>query len=90
MAGTAALTVHVAVRGPREIHHDDLSNLDDVTVGMRVAHLGSIKVTLSRRLEIDEARVGALVSMFGFATIPVMLVMGFLTDPLDKQGVVIS
>ena len=58
--------------------------------GMGVALLGSVKVALSRRLEIDEGRVGGLVSMFGFAMIPVMLVMGFLTDLLDKQAVVIA
>lgn len=58
--------------------------------GMGVALLGSVKVALSRRLQIDEARVGGLVSMFGFAMIPVMLVMGFLTDLLDKQAVVVA
>ena len=58
--------------------------------GMGVALLGSVVMVLSRRLEIDEARVGGLVSMFGFAMIPVMLVMGFLTDLLDKQVVVIA
>ena len=58
--------------------------------GMGVALLGSVKVALSRRLEIDEGRVGGLVSMFGFAMIPVMLVMGFLTDFLDKQAVVVA
>jgi fucose permease len=56
--------------------------------GMCVALLGSLKVTLARRLAMDEVRVGGLVSMFGFAMIPVMLVMGFLTDLLDKQLVV--
>jgi fucose permease len=61
-----------------------------LTCGMGVAVLGSVKVALSRRLEIDEARVGGLVSMFGFAMIPVMLVMGFLTDLLDKQAVVVA
>jgi fucose permease len=60
-----------------------------LTCGMGVAVLGSVKVALSKRLEIDEARVGGLVSMFGFAMIPVMLVMGFLTDLLDKQAVVV-
>jgi fucose permease len=58
--------------------------------GMGVALLGSIKVPLAKRLEMDEARVGGLVSMFGFAMIPVMLVMGFLTDLLDKKLVVIA
>lgn len=61
-----------------------------LATGMGVALLGSIKVALARRLEMDEARVGGLVSMFGFAMIPVMLVMGFLTDLLDKQAVVVA
>jgi fucose permease len=60
-----------------------------LTCGMGVALLGSIKVALARKLDIDEARVGGLVSMFGFAMIPVMLIMGFLTDYLDKQIVVV-
>lgn len=58
--------------------------------GMGVALLGSVKVALARRLDMDEVRVGGLVSMFGFAMIPVMLVMGFLTDLLDKQMVLIA
>jgi len=58
--------------------------------GMGVALLGSVKVALARKLKIDEARVGGLVSMFGFAMIPVMLVMGFLADKLDKKLVVIA
>ena len=58
--------------------------------GMGVALLGSVKVSLARRLEMDEARVGGLVSMFGFAMIPVMLGMGFLTDFLDKKLVVLG
>ena len=58
--------------------------------GMGVALLGSVKIALAQRLRIDEARVGGLVSMFGFTMIPVMLAMGFLTDLLDKQFVVIG
>ena len=58
--------------------------------GMGVALLGSVKIALAQRLRIDEARVGGLVSMFGFTMIPVMLAMGFLTDLLDKQIVVIG
>jgi len=38
--------------------------------GMGVALLGSVKVPLARRLQIDEARVGGLVSIFGFTMIP--------------------
>ena len=48
--------------------------------GMGVAILGSLKVPLARRLGIDEARVGGMVSMFGFIIIPVILIAGFLTD----------
>ncbi len=58
--------------------------------GMGVALLGSVKVPLARRLEMDEGRVGGLVSMFGFAMIPVMFMMGFLTDFLDKRLVVLG
>jgi MFS transporter, FHS family, Na+ dependent glucose transporter 1 len=58
--------------------------------GMGVALLGSVKISLAKRLQMDEARVGGLVSMFGFAMIPVMLAMGFLTDLLDKQLVVVA
>ncbi|MHC4399561.1 MAG: MFS transporter, partial [Planctomycetota bacterium] len=58
--------------------------------GMGVALLGSVKMALAQRLQMDEARVGGLVSMFGFTMIPVMLAMGFLTDLLDKQVVVIA
>jgi fucose permease len=58
--------------------------------GMGVALLGSVKVALARRLEMDEVKVGGLVSMFGFAMIPVMLIMGFLTDLLDKKLVVVA
>jgi fucose permease len=58
--------------------------------GMGVAVLGSIKVPLARRLEIDEARVGGMVSVFGFVMIPVIFAAGFLTDLLGKQGVFIG
>jgi len=58
--------------------------------GMGAALLGSVKVPLARRLNMDEVKVGGLVSMFGFAMISVMLVMGFLTDLLNKQIVVIA
>jgi fucose permease len=58
--------------------------------GMGVALLGSVKVPLARRLAIDEARVGGLVSLFGFAMIPVILAAGFLTDLLGRQLVFLS
>src|SRR5438874_6761746 len=55
--------------------------------GMGVALLGSVKVPLARRLQIDEARVGGLVSLFGFFTIPVILTAGFLSDLVGRQAV---
>jgi fucose permease len=51
------------------------------------ALLGSIKVPLARKLQIDEARVGGLVSVFGFTLIPMVLAFGFLVDEFGKQSV---
>lgn len=55
--------------------------------GVGVALLGSMKLSLARRLRIDEARVGGLVSAFGFTIIPMILVSGFLTDRFGEQMV---
>ena len=49
------------------------------------ALLGSVKVPLARKLHIDEARVGGLVSVFGFTLIPMVLAAGFLVDSFGKQ-----
>jgi fucose permease len=57
--------------------------------GMGVALLGSVKLPLARRLQIDEARVGGLVSLFGFIMIPVILTAGFLTDQVGRQAVLL-
>lgn len=61
-----------------------------LATGMGVALLGSVKLPLARKLQIDEARVGGMVSMFGFAMIPTMLFVGFITDLVGMQPVVIS
>ena len=55
--------------------------------GLGVAVLGSVKVPLAKRLLIDEARVGGLVSIFGFVLIPVILTAGFVTDHVGRQAV---
>src|SRR5687768_15893125 len=55
--------------------------------GMCHALLGSVKVPLARKLQIDEARVGGLVSVFGFTLIPMVLAAGFLVDAFGKQAV---
>jgi fucose permease len=58
--------------------------------GLGAALLGSFKVALERRLNIDEARVGGLVSLFGFAMIPVIFTAGFLTDRFGPSAVLIG
>lgn len=58
--------------------------------GIGVALLGSIKLRLARRLNIDETRVGGLVSAFGFTIIPMILISGFLSDHLGEQWVLIG
>ena len=58
--------------------------------GMGVALLGSIKVALARKIGIDEAKVGGLLSLFGFVMIPVMLSVGFITDLVGQQVVLVG
>lgn len=58
-----------------------------VVAGVCHALLGSVKVPLARRLNIDEARVGGLVSVFGFTVSPIVLAAGFLVDALGKHAV---
>jgi fucose permease len=55
--------------------------------GMGVAVLGSVKLPLAKRLLMDEARVGGLVSVFGFVLIPVILTAGFVTDHIGRRAV---
>jgi fucose permease len=57
------------------------------TAGMCFALLGSVKLPLARKLEIDEGKVGGLVSVFGFTLIPMVVAAGFLVDQLGKQAV---
>jgi len=61
-----------------------------LVTGMGAALLGSIKLPLAARLGIDEARVGGLVSLFGFIMIRVILTAGFLTDLLGRALVLCS
>lgn len=57
------------------------------TAGMCFALLGSVKLPLARRLEIDEDQVSGFVSIFGFTLIPMVVAAGFLVDFLGKQAV---
>jgi fucose permease len=61
-----------------------------LVTGMGLALLGSVKVSLARKLNIDEAKVGGLVSLFGFTMIPVILTAGFLTDLIGRQAVLVA
>lgn len=58
--------------------------------GMAYAILGSIKLPLTERLKMDEARVGGLISAFGFMVGPVIFLAGFLADTLGRQGVILG
>ena len=58
--------------------------------GMCHALLGSIKVPLARHLQIDEGKVGGLVSVFGFTLIPMAFAAGILADSQGKQFVIVA
>lgn len=55
--------------------------------GMCYAVLGALKLPLADRLKMDEARVGGLISSFGFMVGPIILLCGFLADALGRKGV---
>ena len=61
-----------------------------VAGGLGAALTGSIKVPLAARLRIDEARIGGLVSIFGFTLVPVIFTAGFLTDLVGRQAVLLG
>jgi fucose permease len=64
-----------------------LMQIGSLTVaGMCHALLGSVKVPLARKMEIDEARVGGLVSVFGVTLIPMVFAAGFLVDLIGVSG----
>ena len=56
--------------------------------GMCHALLGSVKVPLARQLEIDESRVGGLVSVFGFTLIPMAFAAGIFADSWGRNTVI--
>ena len=55
--------------------------------GMCYAVLGALKLPLADRLKMNEAKVGGLVSSFGFMVGPIILLCGFLADALGRKGV---
>src|SRR5438552_1939836 len=58
-------------------------------VGMVLALLGSIKLPLAKRLQLNEVRVGSLLSALMLALIPLMLLSGILIDQLGVRGVLL-
>lgn len=55
--------------------------------GLCYATLGSIKLQLSDRLELDEAKVGGLISAFGLMVGPIILLCGALSDTYGRKPV---
>lgn len=55
--------------------------------GMCYAVLGALKLPLAERLKMNEAKVGGLVSAFGFMVGPIILLCGFVADSLGRKGV---
>ncbi len=54
--------------------------------GMVLTLLGTIKLTLARRLNIGEARVGGLLSALNLALIPMMVISGIWVDASGVKG----
>src|SRR5437870_5288491 len=57
--------------------------------GMVLALVGSLKLTLAKRLDIGEGRVGGLLSALHLAFIPTMPLAGLLIDRIDVRIVLI-
>lgn len=55
--------------------------------GICYATLGSIKLPLCQRLGLDEAKVGGLISAFGFMVGPIILLCGALSDAYGRKPV---
>ena len=55
--------------------------------GLCYATLGSIKLPLAQRLRLDEAKVGGLISAFGFMVGPIILLCGALSDAYGRKPI---
>lgn len=58
--------------------------------GMVLALLGSIKLPLAKRLNVDEAKVGGQLSALNLALIPMMLFSGLLVDHFGVRWVLVG
>lgn len=57
--------------------------------GMVAALIGAIKLRLAERLQIDDARVGNLIMVWALASIPMIVVVGMLSDRFGYLSIVI-
>ena len=55
--------------------------------GLCYATLGAIKLPLSKRIGLDEAKVGGLISSFGLMVGPVIVLCGALSDTYGRKPV---
>ena len=58
--------------------------------GMVLALLGSLKLSLAKRLNLGEGRIGVLLSAFNFTLMPMMLLTGLLIDRYGVRWVLIG
>jgi MFS family permease len=56
-------------------------------MGLAYALVGGLKLSLAERLQLDEGKVGRLVGGFGTMFGPTIVLCGFLTDAVGRQGV---
>jgi FHS family glucose/mannose:H+ symporter-like MFS transporter len=57
--------------------------------GMVAALIGAIKLRLAERLQIDDARVGNLIMVWALASIPMIVVVGMLSDRFGYLSIIV-
>jgi fucose permease len=57
--------------------------------GMVAALLGAIKLRLAERLQIDDARVGNLIMVWSLTSIPMIVIVGMLSDKFGYLSIII-
>jgi fucose permease len=57
--------------------------------GIVLALIGSLKLTLMRKLELRETHVGALLSILNLSLLPMMLIAGILLDDFGARSVMV-
>ncbi len=57
--------------------------------GVVAALIGAIKLRLAERLQIDDARVGNLIMVWALASIPMIVIVGILSDKFGYLSIII-